>query len=87
MAALAADCAEELLGPEKVIRNLSAPTMIGEDFALFLLESPGAFLFLSSSDPEKHTDYPHHSPFFNVDEDVLWEGAALFVRIAEKFLA
>ena len=86
MAALAADCAEELLGPEKVIRNLTAPTMIGEDFALYLLECPGAFLFLSSADPEKHTDFPHHSPYFDVDEDVLWEGAALFVRIAEKYL-
>ena len=87
MAGLAADCAEELLGPEHVIRSLSSPTMIGEDFALYLPECPGAFLFLSSADPEKHTDFPHHSPFFDVDEDVLWEGAALFVRIAERFLS
>lgn len=87
MAALAADCAEELLGPEHVIRDLSSPTMIGEDFALYLLECPGAFLFLSSSDPEKHTDFPHHSPFFDIDEDVLWEGAALFVQISRKYLA
>ena len=87
MAGLAADCAEELLGPEHVLRSLSSPTMIGEDFALYLPECPGAFLFLSSADPEKHTDFPHHSPFFDVDEDVLWEGAALFVRIAERFLS
>ncbi len=87
MATLAADCAEEILGPEHVIRDLKNPTMIGEDFALYLLECPGAFLFLSSSDQAKHTDYPHHSPYFDVDEDVLWEGAAVFVRIAEKYLA
>ena len=36
---------------------------------------------------KKHTDEPHHSPLFNIDEDVLWEGSAVFVNIAERFLA
>ena len=58
--------------------------MVGEDFAYFLEQVPGAFLFLSSSDPEKHTDYPHHSSHFDVDEDVLWRGAAVFTAIAER---
>ena len=87
MAKFAADCAREVVGNEKVMDHIAAPTMIGEDFAYYLLEKPGAFMFLSSSNPEKHTDVAHHSDVFNIDEDVLWEGAAVFVNIAEKFLA
>ena len=87
MAAFAAECAKEIAGEDKVMDTIAAPTMIGEDFAYYLLEKPGAFMFLSSSDPEKHTDVAHHSDKFNIDEDVLWEGSAVFVNIAEKFLA
>ena len=60
--------------------------MGGEDFAYYLKELPGAFMFLSSSNPAKGTDVAHHNPKFNVDEDVLWEGAAVFVAVVEEFL-
>lgn len=86
MAKLAADCARDIVGDEKVIGHVDAPNMGGEDFAYYVKQVPGAFLFLSSANPEKHTDVPHHNPKFNVDEDVFWIGSALFVRIAEKFL-
>ena len=32
------------------------------------------------------TDIPHHNARFNVDESVLWEGAAVFAAIAQRFL-
>lgn len=86
MARLAADCAKEVVGSENVIDHIDAPNMGGEDFAYYINEVPGAFLFLSSSNPEKHTDIPHHNPKFNVDEDVFWIGSAVFVRIVEKYL-
>ena len=86
MAALATDCAREVVGESRVIDRVDAPNMGGEDFAYFLNQVPGAFMFLSSSNPEKHTDVPHHNPRFNVDEDVLWIGSAMFVKIAERFL-
>lgn len=86
MAALAADCAREVVGESRVIDHVDAPNMGGEDFAYFLNQVPGAFMFLSSSNPEKHTDVPHHNPRFNVDEDVLWIGSAMFVKIVERFL-
>ena len=60
--------------------------MAGGDFAYYLKEIPGAFYFLSFSNHEKNTDIPHHNPRFNIDEDVLWMGSAIFVRIAERFL-
>lgn len=86
MAKLAADCARDVVGEDMVIDHVDAPNMGGEDFAYYLNEIPGAFLFLSSSNAEKHTDVPHHNPKFNVDEDVFWIGSAVFVRIVEKYL-
>ena len=86
MAALAADCAREVVGNDMVIDHIAAPNMGGEDFAYYLMKKPGAFMFLSSANHEKNTDVPHHNPHFNVDEDVLWEGSAVFVNIVDKFL-
>lgn len=87
MAALAAKAAKAVLGEDKVIAKLPAPNMGGEDFAYYLQKLPGAFMFLSSSNPEKGTDVSHHNPKFDVDEDVLWEGAAVFTAIVEEFFA
>lgn len=86
MAALAAKAAARIVGEERVATTQRAPIMGGEDFAYYLTEKPGAFIFLSSADAAKHTDVPHHNPKFMVDEDVLCEGSALFVAIAEEFL-
>ena len=86
MAKLAADCARDVVGDKMVMDHVAAPNMGGEDFAYYLEKAPGAFMFLSSSNPEKHTDVPHHNPKFNVDEDVFWISSAVFVRIVEKFL-
>lgn len=86
MAKLAAECAREVVGADKVIDHVDAPNMGGEDFAYYVKEVPGAFMFLSSSNQEKHTDVPHHNPNFNVDEDVFWIGSAVFVKIVERFL-
>lgn len=86
MAAFAAACAKEVIGDDMVITEVENPNMGGEDFAYYLNEVPGAFMFLSSSNPAKGTDVAHHNPRFNVDEDVFWIGSATFVNIAEKFL-
>ena len=86
MARLAAEAAAAVAGPEHVVTQVASPTMIGEDFALYLEKTPGAFLFLSSSDREKGTDVSHHNSRFNVDEDVLWQGAAVFAEIAGRYL-
>lgn len=86
MAALAARAAKTVLGEDQVITQIKAPNMGGEDFAYYLEKVPGAFMFLSSANPAKGTDVPHHNPKFNVDEDVLWEGSAVFVAIVEEFL-
>lgn len=86
MAALVAEAAKAVIGEDKVLTDLEAPNMGGEDFAFYLQKVPGSFMFLSSSNLEKGTTVPHHNPKFDVDEDVLWSGAAVFVAVAEKFL-
>lgn len=86
MAALAAKSAKAVLGEGNVITSVKAPNMGGEDFAYYLEKVPGAYMFLSSANAEKGTDYPHHNPKFDVDEDVFWQGSAVFVKIVEDFL-
>ena len=78
--------AKEVVGEKDVVDNVPAPNMAGEDFAYYLEQIPGAFFFLSSSNPKKHTDIPHHNPHFNVDEDVLYKGSEMFVKIVEDYL-
>ena len=86
MAEFAAEAVGEVIGAENIITYRDAPNMAGEDFAYYLQMVPGAFMFLSSANPEKNTDIAHHNPKFDVDEDVLWMGSAGFVHITEKFL-
>lgn len=86
MAELAGIAAKNVLGEENVITHVDAPNMAGEDFAYYLEKCPGAFMFLSSSDHAKETDVPHHNPKFNVDEDALCKGSAVFVSVVEEFL-
>ncbi len=87
MAELAASAVSDLFEPKDIISNFPIPNLGGEDFANYLQKIPGAFFFLSSSNPKKATDIPHHNPKFNIDEDVMWKGVVAFIRIVHKFLA
>lgn len=88
MAALAGDCAKEVLGDADVLTSVPHPNMGGEDFAYYLNMLPGAFMFLSSVNPDKvpGSDIAHHNSKFTLDEEVFWKGSAVFVNIAEKYL-
>lgn len=66
--------------PAKDIIELTCPTMVGEDMALYLQERPGTFFFLGGGPGE-----PHHHPKFDFDEGVLWRGAALLAQVALDF--
>lgn len=71
--------AESALGPGKYLT--SEPTMYGEDFAYYLRERPGAFLFLGMRKGDEEIR-PCHSPRFRLDEDVLPMGPAVCLAIA-----
>jgi amidohydrolase len=72
--------ARAILGDE-AIYHLDRPSMGGEDFSVYLKHAPGAMLRLGcrGSEPE----WPGlHSPFFDVDEQVLDLGTSLVLRTA-----
>ncbi|KAJ0094459.1 hypothetical protein Patl1_16235 [Pistacia atlantica] len=74
----------DLLGEEKVE---VAPCFTGsEDFAFFLDEVPGSFLFLGMWNEKAGAIYPPHSPYFFIDEDVFPIGAAIHAAFAHSYL-
>ncbi|MCF7948568.1 MAG: amidohydrolase [Spirochaetia bacterium] len=77
--------AEETLGDKTKVTGL-IHTMAGEDFCDYLQDTPGAFSFVGVNNPEAGSNFPHHHPKFNIDEDVLPLGVELHVRTALRFL-
>jgi metal-dependent amidase/aminoacylase/carboxypeptidase family protein len=61
------------------------PTMGGEDFARYLEQVPGAFLFLGTRNEAEGLTASIHNPRFQVDEEVLPLGAATLAELALHF--
>lgn len=78
------DLGEEVFGAENV--EEAPPVMGSEDFSYYQRVVPGTFFFLGTGNPGKGTDKPHHSPTFNVDEDVLANGVAMLAGFAWKYM-
>ena len=70
-----------MLGADRV-KEIAEPTLGGEDVAYFLEMVPGTFFAHGSCNPEKGQIYPHHNPKFDIDEDTLPLGSALFAGFA-----
>ena len=84
--AMVIESAKKVLGDEGVVSEFDVPNMGGEDIAHYLNKVPGTFFFLGSNNPKKHTDIPHHNPKFDIDEDVMWKGSAIFVQSVCDYL-
>jgi amidohydrolase len=54
------------------------PSMGAEDFTFYLEKAKGAMLALGIHNEEKGIVFPNHHPRFDVDEDVLWKGTAVY---------
>jgi amidohydrolase len=76
--------AEELFGAAKV--KESPLNMGSEDFSYYGKAAPTTFVYLGTGCAEKKSDMPHHSPKFDVDETVLYMGAALHAAFAWNYL-
>jgi len=74
------DAATEIIGSENII-HIKKPNMGTEDMSLYLEKVPGAFFVLGTGNPEKGITFPHHNSKFDLDEEVLWVGAAIFMKI------
>jgi len=77
------ETAKNIVGKKNVI-ELSEPTMVGEDMSYYLEKVPGTYFFLRSV--PKGEIYPHHNSKFNIDESILWKGAALLAQGAIDLL-
>ena len=82
---LAISTAVEMLGENYVEK---APLLMGsEDFSYYGEKVPGTFFLLGCGNKEKGTNNQHHSPRFNIDDDVLPSGSAMLAGFAWKFLS
>ena len=76
---------QEVLGKENV--SYMSPIMGSEDFSYFTLERPSAIMRLGCSNSEKGLARSLHSPYFDIDEQVLEVGVAIFTEAVARFLA
>ena len=84
MAAMAREAAIAVFGGEQaVIDNV---TIASEDFSEFSERVPGIFMFLGAGNTAKGTTVSHHNPRFDIDEDILVNGAAMYVHGALHYL-
>lgn len=77
--------ATELFGKTKVI-PLPGARLGCEDFGHYLERVPGVFWFLGTGNAKKETQYPWHSPQFNIDEDALSTGVAMQSALIYNYL-
>lgn len=68
----------------KNIELMESPIMGGEDFAYYLQEVPGTFVFMGGANKKKGIQSKLHTVNFNIDEDALPLGTALLYSLATK---
>ncbi|MGN9165954.1 M20 metallopeptidase family protein [Tissierellaceae bacterium HCP3S3_D8] len=78
------DVIGDLFGKEEVV-ELKNVTLGAEDMSYFLQEAKGTYFMLGTNNKDKGIVYPAHHPKFNLDEDVLWKGAAAFLEIINRW--
>ena len=62
------------------------PIMASEDFSYYLKEVPGTFFRLGCGNVERGITATVHNPKFDIDEDVLPFGVAVFARLIRSYL-
>ena len=86
MAALAAEATASVAAEKNVFTRLPRPLMASDDFANYAKMIPSVYFMLHTNNPQKGIAEANHSPRFDIDEEVLWEGVAAYTAIAVKFL-
>lgn len=60
--------------------------MAGEDYAYYLQQVPGCFMFVGAGNPKSGIVHPHHHPRFDIDETAMANAAKLFIAMAEDYM-
>lgn len=79
------DSIAKVLGEDRV-DYMERPVMGGEDFAYYLEQVPGCFIFMSNPLPIDGTVYPHHNPKFALNEANFKDALAAFLQITFDLL-
>jgi hippurate hydrolase len=79
---IAAAAAADLVGASNVRSDL-LPSMGAEDFAWFLQEKPGAYIWIGNGETAANL----HNPHYDFNDEILPLGASYWVRLAESVLA
>ncbi len=65
---------------QRNVREITLPSLGGEDFAAYLKEAPGCLLRIGAATPGTGTWPSLHSPLFDIDERMLTIGAKALAR-------
>ena len=84
MAELVMAAAKSVVGEENV--QVATPKMGAEDFSYFLIERPGCFFFVGTGNPDKDSQWAHHHPRFDIDEDGMAQGMAVMAASVVSYL-
>jgi hippurate hydrolase len=77
-----ADVAAQLVGEERVIRNM-IPSMGAEDFSYMLQAKPGAYIRIGQGAADGPGKHPLHNSRYDFNDDILPLGAALHASLVE----
>ncbi len=86
MTELVRNAAVATVGENNVDTSEDVMTAGSDDMGVFLNAVPGCYFIVGSGNKEKETDYPHHHPRFNVDEDALPTAVEVLTRAALDFI-
>ena len=86
MTELVRKAAVATVGEKNVDTSENVLTAGSDDMGVFLNAVPGCYFIVGSGNKVKETDYPHHHPRFNVDEDALPTAVEVLTRAALDFI-
>ena len=85
MTALVIDSASKIIDKSDIV-HIDKPNMGTEDMSFYQQKVPGAYFILGTGNEDKGITYPHHNSKFDLDEDFLWIGPAIFTSCALDYL-
>ena len=78
---LARAVARDLFGPDRISPHF-APRTASEDFAYFLEERPGSYIFVGNG-----ASAPLHNPNYDFNDEIIGPAATFWAALTERFLA
>ncbi|WP_411343090.1 M20 metallopeptidase family protein [Paenibacillus sp. WLX1005] len=77
--------ARSIFAEEQVVQT--PPMMPAEDFAYYVQQVPGCFIFVGAGNPETGAVYPHHHARFDIDERAMVNAAQILISLTEDVLS